>query len=446
MAAFTLDSALYNGLLGDAETARLLSDGAEIAAMIRVEKALAAVETRLGVIPAEAGAALVGALDRVVVDPGDLAEGLKRDGVILPALLVGLRKQMPAGVAPWLHYGATSQDVTDLALVLRLLDILDLFEARIADLIHALAALAGKYREVPCLARTRAQAAAPIVFGLKCATWLAPLVRHHRRITELRPRLGAVQFGGAAGTLAALGGRGIAVMDALADELGLARATPWHKGRDRIEEFASLMAMTAVSLGTLAADLVILAQSEIGEVGFDGAGGSSTLPQKQNPVTAEIVVSLARFAGMQAAAIHQAGIHVNERDGSAWALEWLALPPLISATGAALARSAEMLAALRPDSGRMRVNLEATRGLVLAEAAIFHLAASMPRAEAGRIVTEAIAATHAGGKPLIAEISARTGLDLAALDIPLAGTGEAAALIDHILAEAGEVIGGLKAG
>lgn len=447
MAALSFDSALYGGLLSDAETAHLLSDAAEISAMIRAEKALATVEGRLGIIPQAEAEALVDALDAAFIDPGALGEGMRRDGVAVPALVVDLRQQIPVEAAQWLHWGATSQDIAEIALVLRLQGVLDLFAIRLDGLIRTLARLAWAHRTTVCLARTRSQQAAPTLFGLKCANWLQPLLRHRQRINEIRPRVLAVQFGGAAGTLSALGSNGIAVMDALADELGLARAEPWHAARDRIEEFGSLMVMIATSLGRLGADFTVLAQTEVGEIGFASAGGSSTLPQKQNPVVAEVLVSLGRFAAGQVGALHQAAIHVNERDGAAWTLEWLALPPLIGATGAALARASEALEALRPDAARMRENLAATRGLVLAEAASFALAGHMPRADASGIVKQALAMTAAGDGHLFDALAALTAapVDWAALKEPLPYLASAQTLIDRIVAAAEDIIGPITA-
>lgn len=443
MAALSFDSALYGGLLSDPETAHLLSDAAEISAMIRAEKALAVVQARLGIIPEAEAIALVAALDAAFIDPGALADGMRRDGVAAPALVAELKRQMPPAVAQWLHWGATSQDIAELSLVLRLQSVLDLFASRLDGLTRALAELAKAHRETICLARTRSQQAAPTLFGLKAANWLQPLLRHRQRLDELRPRLLAVQFGGATGTLSALGEQGVAVMDALADELGLARAEPWHASRDRIEEFGGLLAMIAASLGRIGADFTLLAQSEIGEISFAGAGGSSTLPQKQNPVIAEVLVSLGRFAATQVSSLHHAAIHVNERDGAAWTLEWLALPPLIGATGTALARAAEALDTLQSDPVRMRANLAATRGLVLSEAASFALAAHLPRGDAVKLVKQAVAATLAGNRHLFEEIADLTQapVDWAALNEPLPYLSSAQTLIDRIVAAAEEAAG-----
>lgn len=440
MSVSPLDSALYRGLLGDPAISALLSDEAEIAAMIEAERALAIVQARLGIIPAEAGRALAEQLGDIRIAPETLATGVAKDGVIAPALVAALRTRLPAEAGNWLHWGMTSQDAQDIALVLRLRDVLNLFDQRLESLIRRLIDLAQAHLATPCLARTRMQAAAPTLFGLKAAQWLAPLLRHRERISELRPRLMAIQLGGAAGNLAAFGPHALALMDGLADELGLSRAEPWHKGRDRIEEFGSLLAMIATSLGTIGADLALLSQTELGEVAFAGAGASSTLPQKQNPVLAEILVSLARHAGTLAGGLHQAGIQANERDGAAWTLEWLTLPPLIATTGAALLRCDEMLASLRVDAARMLANIEQMRGLVLAEAASLALAAHMPRAEATALVKKAVEAAIGSGRHLfdhLAELS-DAPLDWAELRRAETTLASARALALRILAKAAD--------
>lgn len=438
MSVSPLDSSLHTGLLGDSELAGLFSDEAEIAAMIAVERALARVEGRLGVIPADAAATLDERLATARVEPAALASGMARDGVAAPALVAALRRDLPVEAGAWLHWGFTSQDLADTALVLRLRPLLDAWERRLVALGANLAALAEAHLDTPCLARTRMQAASPTLFGLKVAQWLSPLLRHRQRLQDLRPRLLSIQCGGAAGNLAALGEKGAAVMQALAAELELSPAAPWHKARDRFEELAGLSAMIAGSLGTIGADLALMAQTEVGEIGFSGAGGSSTLPQKQNPVLAEILVTLARFVAGQSGLMHQAGIHAQERDGSAWTLETLTLPPLLVATGAALRRAGEAIHTLNVETGRMRQNIEATRGLVLAEAASFALAKRMPRPEATALVKKAVEATLGSDRHLFDHLAGLTSepIDWAGLRTGGEALSAARSLAVALLAEA----------
>ena len=436
MAIHTLESALYGDLFDDPELMPLLSDAAEISAMITAEKALARVQGAAGMIPPEAARALEAALDRVMIDPGDLRAATARDGVVAPGLVAALRKQIDPDLAQWLHWGATSQDIADLALVLRLRAVIDLFDARLQGLILALAVLARGHRDTPCLARTRTQIAAPTLFGLRVANWLQPLQRHRQRLAQIRPRLLVVQLGGATGNLSALGEQGLEIMDALADTLDLERAEPWHGSRDRLVEFGQLLVLVATSIGRIGADMVSLAQSEVGEAGFEGAGGSSTLPQKQNPVIAEVLVSLARAAVGQGAGLPHVAIHATERDGAAWTLEWLSLPPLISTTGAALRLASEAVARLKVDAGRMRANLDATRELVFAEAATFALAAASDRMQAAATVRGAIDAMAEDPRPLVTLLAERSpvAIDWDRLRDPLAQLVPARMLIDRILA------------
>ncbi|MGL5445882.1 MAG: lyase family protein [Rhabdaerophilum sp.] len=445
MSVTPLDSALYRGLLGDPDIVSWLSDEAEIAAMIRAERALAIVQARLGIIPTEAGRWLAEHLSHIHIAPETLAAGVAKDGVVAPALVAALRAQLPPEAANWLHWGMTSQDAQDIALVLRLRDMLALFDQRLRDLIVALSRLAEANRNLPCLARTRMQAAAPTLFGLKAAQWFAPLIRHRERLREMRPRLLAIQLGGAAGNLAAFGAQALPLMDGLADELGLARAEPWHKGRDRIEELAGWLAMISSSLGTIGADIAMLSQSEVGEIRLTGAGGSSTLPQKQNPVLAEVLVSLARHAATLAGGVHQAGIHTHERDGAAWTLEWLTLPSLIATTGSALCRGMDLIDAIEIDAKQAQANLQATRGLVLAEAASFRLAAQMPRPAAIALVKRAVEASLNDERHFLDHLTdiAPDGVDLADLRQDGAGLGPGRALLERLLATASDH---LKAG
>ena len=243
---------IFGPLLADTEVAALLGDAAQARAMIRVEVALATVEGRLGVIDEAAAEAIVGALAGFEPDLTDLARGTASAGVPVPALAAQLRKAVGGPAATFVHWGATSQDIVDTALVLQLREVLDVLEARLTGLIDDLVRLADAHRGTVTVARTRFQQALPTTFGLKVAGWLAPLPRHRDRLAELRPRLLAVQFGGAAGNLAALGDPGVEVMEGLAAELGLAcPAMPWHSQRDNLGELASWLALLTGSLGKL---------------------------------------------------------------------------------------------------------------------------------------------------------------------------------------------------
>ena len=440
MSLSPLDGALYADLLSDAELVARFDDAAQIRAMLEVEAALALAEAKAGVIPDAAAKHIAKVARKLEIDPAALAAGTAKDGIPVPALVEELRRAVGEDSAPYVHWGATSQDIIDTGLVLRLRAALDIQASRLDALIAALADQAEAHRGTVMAARTRAQQATPTTFGLKIAAWLAPLIRHRKRLGEIRPRLLTVQFGGASGTLAALGDKGVRVMEALAAELDLAvPPLPWHTQRDGLAELAGWLSMVSASLGKIGGDLVLLAQSEVGEVRAGQAGGSSTMPQKANPVGAETLVALARFNAGLLAAVHQAVPQAQERDGVGWTLEWLTLPQMAVATGAALRNARTLIESLEVDAARMRGNLEAGNGLILAEAASFALAAHMPRPEAQALVKAACAEAAASGRHLMDVLEARTDapVDWQALRDPAAYLGDADALIDRVLKRAG---------
>ena len=438
MTVSLFDSELYSGLFSDREIVALLDDRARLRAMLEVEAALARVQGRLGVIPAAAAARIAEvAAGPLELDPADLAPGTASTGIPVPALVAALRAAVGAEAGAYVHWGATSQDIMDSGLVLRLRSVLDALDGRLAGAIEKLAALAEEHRGTVMAARTRSQQALPTAFGLKAAGWLLPLVRHRERLAQLRPRLLVVQFGGAAGTLAALGEDGVAVMEALAAELGLAvPPAPWHSQRDGIAELAAWFALVTGSLGKIGEDLALLAQSEVGEVTPKSDGGSSTLPQKTNPVAAEAMVTLARFNAGLLGSANEALLQAQERGGAAWPLEWLTLPQMAAATGTALRLAVAALDGLVVDKARMAANLEASNGLILAEAASFALARHLPRPEAQALVKAACAEATERGRHLmdvLAEMS-EAPLDWAGLKDPAGYLGATDALIDRILA------------
>jgi len=287
----------------------------------------------------------------------------------------------------------------------------------------------------------------PTAFGLKAAAWLAPLPRHRARLAELKPRLLMVQLGGAAGNLAALGANGITVMEALAGELGLGcPALPWHAQRDMLAELASWLALVTGSLGKLGLDVLLLAQSEVGELREAQGGGSSTMPQKANPVRAEALVTLARRNATLLAGMHQAMPHALERDGAAWQLEWAILPDMAETTAAALAHAGELARTLVVDPARARAVLDAARDLPLAEAASFALAEHLPRAKAQTLVKQAARDATASGRKLLEVLAARVDANIDWQRIRTQAEHPACTdtLIDRVLAEAATAAGELE--
>lgn len=408
MAVSPLDSALLGPLFGDAEAAAHFSDDAEIAAMVVVERALARAQGATGVIPPEAAAAIDAGLDGFAPDRSALAAGAVSAGVPVPALVAALRKALTPEAGQWLHWGATSQDIVDSGLALRLKPVVALLDARLSTLAATLAAAADRWRDLPMAGRTRSQVAAPITFGLRVAHWRQPLPALRADLAGLAPRLLRVQLGGAVGANTAIAPHGPAVAAALAAELGLANTPAWHTNRSALAALAGWCATLTGALGKMAGDLVLMGRSESGEARAGAGGGSSTMPQKANPVAAETVGALARFVACLATPMHLAALHAEERDGAAWALEWLVLPQVVVATAAALRHAEELAATLAPDAPRMGAILEAGGGVAMAEAASFLLAAHMPRAEAQDLVKRAVTALPETGETL-AEALSRLG-------------------------------------
>ncbi|WP_029058186.1 lyase family protein [Stappia stellulata] len=437
MAISPLDSPLYADLFGDPDTARHFEASAEIAAMVDVEVALARVQGRLGVIPEDAAQAIAAGLAGCAPTAGNIRAGTAAAGVPVPALVAHLRKNLPSAGADHLHFGATSQDIVDTGLMLRLQRVLELFDRRLAALVDALVALAVEHRATPMAGRTRGQVSTPVSFGLRVANWTLPLAR---TLADLRAicRTGlTVQLGGASGDLSAMGPQGNAVCKALAGELGLAPAHPWMADRWPLANVANALAALVGALEKIGADVMLSTRSEIGELRLSAAGGSSTMPQKQNPVAAETLIALTRHAAALSTQLVTAPAHTEERDGAAWMGEWLVLPQLFAACGASLLRAQDLVTALEPQCERMSEIAFGDGGLALAERFSFALVPHVGRAQAQELVKQAAMETRASGRPLVdclTELS-DAPLDWRALADPTSVCEPAAAMTDARLAE-----------
>jgi 3-carboxy-cis,cis-muconate cycloisomerase len=388
-------SLLTRAIFADAEIAACFDDASVSAAMVRVEAALAEVQGRLGVIPEEAGAAIVVALAEAAPDPQALASGVATSGVPVPALVAQLRATVGPPHADWVHYGATSQDIVDTALMLCCRAAHTALAARVTGLLDALQALSEAHRDTVMLGRTRGQLATPITFGLKAAQWAQPLIASEGAALRF-----SAQFGGASGSRSALGAQGGAVARDLSEALALSNAPPWHTDRRIMTDCAQWLTGVTTALAKLAGDAMILARGEVAELRIAGGGGSSTMPHKSNPVAAEAVL-----AAHQSALTHAQGlqtVHAEERDGVAWPLEWLLLPQVFEATGAALSHAQRLVAAIQPNAAAMAQRI-ADIPAVMAEAAVFTLAPELGRQAAEALVKEAIAAPE----PLHAALASR---------------------------------------
>jgi 3-carboxy-cis,cis-muconate cycloisomerase len=439
----TLDSAIFAPLFNDEEISSLFSDDAFVRGLVEVEIALARAEARVGVIPAGVAEQIAGAsADKI--DVAALTKGTARSGFPIIALVNELRKQVGAEAAPYVHWGATTQDIMDTGCVLQLRGAIGLIRARLGAIVRDLCTLADKHRATLLAGRTHSQQALPITFGLKVAGWLAPLVRHRERLEEIQRRLLVVQFGGAAGTLAALGDKGLAVSDELAKELQLGvPAMPWHAQRDCFVEFAGWLSLVTGSLAKMAQDIILMAQTEVGEVsesGEAGRGGSSTMPQKSNPIASELIVAAARTNAALLSALHNAQIQEHERATHGWQVEWLTLPQMILLTGGALKHAAFLAKNLQVDATAMRANIKNANDVILAEAAVFALAKAMPRTKAEELVKRACVVAAVEKQPLIAVVKTLAGgaiapgaVDWPALAQPENDLGETERIIDRVL-------------
>ncbi len=387
---------LLDPLFHSPSMAQVFSDSERIQTILHFEAALARAEAASGIVP-EANARVIAAKCRV--EDFDLIL-ISQEAALSGNLAIPIVKQLTAIVAKdnkdaarFVHWGATSQDAIDTGVVLQLRCALELFDQDLERLSSILAALAEKHRGTPVVARTWMQQALPTTFGFVVAGWLEAILRHRVRLAEIRPRALALQFGGAVGTLAALGGNGPAVARALAHELKLALpAAPWHSHRDRIAEVATTLGLCMGTLGKIARDISLHTQTEVAElfepVG-EGRGGSSTMPHKRNPVTCAIVLAAAHRVPPLVSTLLATMLQEQQRGLGGWHAEWETLPELVCLVGGALHHLAGMLPGLEVDVDRMRENLELTHGLIFAEAVSMALGDRMGKMPAHLLVEAA---------------------------------------------------------
>jgi 3-carboxy-cis,cis-muconate cycloisomerase len=378
-----------------AALARAFSPAVRIERMLDVEAALAHAQASLGVIPAAAADAIAAQCDAARYDVDALTTRAASAGNLAIPLVAALTQRVgdaDAAARGYVHWGATSQDVIDTALVLQLRDGLDFIEPELARLCEALAAQADAHRRTVMAGRTWLQQASPVTLGAKLAGALDALEREREALAATRAQVLVVQFGGAVGNLAALGERGLDVMQALARELALAvPRMPWHTQRDRLCRCAATLGTLTATLGKLARDVALLAQTEVGEASEPaaaGRGGSSTMPQKRNPVGCSIALAAATRVPGLVATMLAAAVQEHERGLGNWPAEWDTLPQIAGLTGAAVVAMAEVVAGLQVDVARMRDNLELTHGQVYAEAAQMALAPALGRDAAHALVAD----------------------------------------------------------
>jgi 3-carboxy-cis,cis-muconate cycloisomerase len=444
MAVFPGDGVVLGTLYGSEAMRAIFDERAWLQRMLDVEAALARVQARLGLIP-EAAALAIGNAARVEnIDLAALAASTRIVGYPVVGLVAELARAAGPEAGRWTHWGATTQDILDTAVSLQVKAGLALIRHDLLTLARALARQAAAHRATPMAGRTHLQHALPITFGLKCAIWLNPLLGHLERLEQLRPRVELVEFGGAAGTLASLGGAGIAVMEGLAQELvlGTPRA-PWHVCREGLAETVGFLGLLCGSLGKFATDIILLAQTEVAEVAEPhqpGRGGSSTMPQKRNPISAEYILAATRGVQALVPVMQGAMLADQERATGPWQAEPLAVPQAFVLAHGAVLHARAIAQGMVVDAARMRRNLDLSGGLIVAESVMMGLAPSLGREAAHHAVRAACDAALAEGLPL-AEALARNAaitarLDRAALEKltdPARYLGSAEAFISRVL-------------
>jgi len=376
--------------------ADLFSDSSVLQAMLDFESALARAEARLGILPQKAAAAIAAAAKAEGFDTAALARGILRAGTPgfpLVKMLTDRVREANAGAAGFVHWGATSQDVADTAIVLLLKRAQPVLESDLSRLDSALQRISAEHDDSVMLGRTLLQPAPPVTFGLKAAGWLAAIRRSRTSLSAAFSDALLLQFGGASGTLASLGEQGIAVGKALAEELDLEFPdAPWHTQRDRLAKLICACGVLTGSLGKMARDIALLMQGEVQEAaepGGDGRGGSSTMPHKRNPIGCALTLAAAQRVPGMVATFLSAMVQEHERGVGGWQVEWPTIAGAIQSTGVAVASMAEVAEGLSVDTARMRANIEATRGAVFAEKATMLLGKKMGRGPAHKILEEA---------------------------------------------------------
>ena len=394
---------LMESLAATEALSQVFSDASVLQAMLDFEVALARAEARCGVIPAQAAETIASVARSETFDADDLAELVRlslRAGTPAIPLVRALKEKVHAKdptAANFVHWGATSQDVVDTALVLLLSNCRVLLAADHDRIQRALRRLSDEHAATVMLGRTLLQPAPPITFGLKAAGWFAALRRGWWRVDSRFTESQYLQFGGASGTLAALGDRGIPVGEALAKELALkCPDAPWHAYPDRLAALLAALSIYTASLGKVALDVALLMQHEVGEAGEpggDGRGGSSAMPHKHNPTACMLTIAAAKRTPGLMANFLNGMLQEHERAIGGWQSEWVTVQGMVQAAGVALESMAEVIEGLRVDPQRMRRNIEDTHGTVFAEKAVILLADTMGRDGARRLVEETLQKT-----------------------------------------------------
>ncbi|KXL51508.1 hypothetical protein M433DRAFT_159659 [Acidomyces richmondensis BFW] len=396
MPVSALDSLLFKNLFGTEEVRAIFDDKVYIQKCVDVEVALAKAQGIVGVIPENVSKTIAHMCCNVELDYERLSRETELVGYPILPLVRQLSDLCGEDAGKYVHWGATTQDIQDTASVLQIKAGLDIAKKKMEELKKTLELMAARYRDVPMAGRTHMQHALPVTFGYKCAVYLSSIHRHIERLDQLRPRCLLVQFGGAAGTLASLGStdnNGLRVRQALAKELDLEDPIiTWHTARDGIAEIANFLALVGGSLGKIAIDLILMSSNEFGEVSepfVPHRGASSTMPQKRNPISSEVMLAASKILRANAGLCLDGMVSDFERASGPWHLEWVAIPDSFVVAVGALSQADFALRGLVVNTSQMGRNLNSTRGLIVAEAVMMELATKIGRQAAHSIIYEA---------------------------------------------------------
>ena len=390
MTSSIIDSEYFGSTFGDPAVQRIFTDEGRFSGWLRVEAALARAQARLGLIPEEAGQAITNAAKEENLDTKKMAEEYQKVGFPILPLVHEMARCCDKESARWIHWGATTQDIVDTGLVLQMKDAFSIIGSQLDSLISAVSSLSEEHRLTVMAGRTFQQQAAPITFGFKTAVWLDELLRHRERLPDIKKRALVCQFGGAVGTLATLGDRGLDVLKELSQELGLEEpAISWHTSRDGWAEAIFWISMMGATLAKIATEVATLMRTEVDEVRepyVPGKGGSSTMPQKRNPVACPIIMSIGNKLRESVNSQLTAMVQEHERSVSAMPLEWLAIPEAFVLLSGSLQHAIPMLEGLQVDKKKMLNNLSMGGGLLMAEAVMMGIAPKIGRNQAHDLV------------------------------------------------------------
>jgi len=445
MGATVIDSSIFGNLFGSDSMRRVWSDENRTAKYLEIEKALAVVQGRLGIIPQEAADEIARNCDIGRIDMERLRGETERTGYPILGVVSQLNALCRDKLGEYCHWGATTQDITDTATVMQIREGLAIVEQDLAALSAALAGLARRHRDTPVIGRSNLQQAIPVTFGYKMATILAAVERHRERLRQLQPRVLVGEFGGACGTLASLAEGAMATQAGLMAELGLGQPViAWHTLRDCIAEVGMFLGLAGGTLGKLALDIKLMMQTEVAEV-FEpfapGRGASSTMPQKRNPVSSCYIHAAVAVVRQHAAALMEAMVADHERATGPWQIEWIVLPEAFCLTAGALQQTLFVVQGLEVDADKMRANIDLTHGLVMSEAVMMRLGRHIGREVAHDLVYDICREAIRTNTPLPDLLAMHPEINrhldraaLAKLCDPANYLGQAGVMVDRVLA------------